>query len=154
MIHCSASQRSKKLFCLFSLFFLLLALPLASSGKEKQKDFPLTGKITGKGQNQHTSSSGGNNNIPVHTQVHFSHTYKIETDTRVYEVDCGKTAMFHTEGPECGGEQPLDIGTVLHFRVEKNSILISLPNGKEQKLRILEESAKPDPAPAKPEATK
>ncbi len=65
----------------------------------------------------------------------YSHTYKIETDTRIYEMDCGKTPMF--------------LGST---RVEKGSAHIQLSDGSEQKLRILNEEAKPDAksAEAKP----
>jgi hypothetical protein len=79
----------------------------------------------------------------------YSHTYKIETDTKIYEMDCGKTPMFFgSTGKECGGDKPLQIGDVIHFRVEKGSAHIPLSDGSEQKLRILNEEAKPETKPA------
>ncbi len=83
----------------------------------------------------------------------YSHTYKIETDTKVFELDCDKTAMFHSTGEGCGGDKKLEIGDVIHFRVEKESFYIPLADGSEQKLRILSQELKPESKPdAKPDA--
>ena len=49
----------------------------------------------------------------------YSHTYKIETDTKIFELDCGKTAMFHSTGEGCGGNKKLEIGDVIHFRIKQ-----------------------------------
>ena len=83
----------------------------------------------------------------------YFHTYKVETDSRVYELDCEKRALVHNTGKECGGDQPLDIGSVLHFRIEKGDACIQLPDGKEQKLRVLSEDAKPEAKPGAAPAT-
>ena len=67
------------------------------------------------------------------------------TDTRVYELDCGKLPIFWgSTGRGCGGPKPLEIGDVIHFRTEKGSAYISLPDGSEQKLRILNEELRPE----------
>jgi hypothetical protein len=64
--------------------------------------------------------------------------------------------FFHTTGKGCGGDKELQIGDVIKFRTEKDSLYIPLPDGSEQKLRILNQELKPDakPAEAKPAEAK
>ena len=132
-----------------ALFFFTLFLLTASAAAKEPKTYPESGKVIGIGQNEHTKShpktgngmGGGSYSV-------YSHTYKIETDTKIYELDCGKTPMFGTTGKECGGDKPMQIGDVIHFRVEKGTAHIALSNGSEQKLRILNEEAKPESKPA------
>jgi len=131
------------------LIFAFVMLSAVAVAKEA-KTYPETGKVIGIGQNEHTKThpKTGNNTGGGSYSV-YSHTYKIETDTRIYEVDCGKTPMFFgSTGKECGGDKPLQIGDVIHFRVEKGSAHIPLSDGSEQKLRILSEEAKPEAKPA------
>jgi hypothetical protein len=137
-------------FDLFARFIFALVVFSAVATAKEAKAYPESGKVIGIGQNEHTKThpKTGNNTGGGSYSV-YSHTYKIETDTRVYEMDCGKTPMFlGSTGKECGGDKPLQIGDVIHFRVEKGSAHISLSDGSEQKLRILNEEAKPDAKPA------
>lgn len=134
---------------LLALFIFALVVSAVAAAKEA-KTYPESGKVIGIGQNEHTKThpQTGNNTGGGSYSV-YSHTYKIETDTRIYEMDCGKTPMFFgSTGKECGGNKALQIGDVIHFRVEKGSAYISLSDGSEQKLRILNEEAKPDAKPA------
>ncbi len=132
----------------FTLFLVTLLLTASAAAKEA-KTYPESGKVIGIGQNEHTKNhpktgngmGGGSYSV-------YSHTYKIETDTKIYELDCGKTPMFGVTGKECGGDKPLQIGDVIHFRVEKGSAHIPLSDGSEQKLRVLNEEAKPEAKPA------
>jgi hypothetical protein len=127
----------------------VFVLPVAAAGKEP-KTYSESGKVIGIGQSEHTKTHPvTGNNMGGGSYSVYSHTYKIETDTKIYEMDCGKTPMFFgSTGKECGGDKPLQIGDVIHFRVEKGSAHIPLSDGSEQKLRILNEEAKPETKPA------
>jgi len=143
------NERCKPSLYLLALFiFAVVALSGAAAAKEA-KTYPESGKVIGIGQNEHTKThpKTGNNTGGGSYSV-YSHTYKIETDTKIYEMDCGKTPMFlGSTGKECGGDKPLQMGDVIHFRVEKGTSYIPLPDGSEQKLRILNEEAKPETKP-------
>src|SRR5208337_1288573 len=141
-------RRNLSLSLLALLIFALAVLSGAVAEKEP-KTYPESGKVIGIGQNEHTKNhpKTGNNTGGGSYSV-YSHTYKIETDTEIYELDCGKTPMFGVTGKECGGDKPMQIGDVIHFRVEKGTAHIPLSDGSEQKLRILNEEAKPESEPA------
>jgi len=128
-----------KLTRLFFVFIFLAALTVTALAGDKEKSYPETGKVIGKGQTPHTygNQSGG--------YMRYTDTYRIETGTEILVLDCGKEAIFHTEGKECGGDHPLTIGTEIHFRIEKHHAFIPLSNGSEQKLEILSEEAKQAP---------
>ena len=148
----SKDSRITSLLTFISLALITLAvLPMNALAKDSEKTYPLTGKVVGVGQNptQVSNARGG-------TLTMNFHTYKVETESRVYELNCERRAAVHTTGKECGGDQPLEIGSVIHFREEKCEAYLQLPNGKEQKLRILSEDEKPEPKTpdAKPAETK
>jgi hypothetical protein len=129
---------------LFTFVAVVFALvPLIAVAKSAEKTYPMTGKVVGMGQNPISVSNNRGGNMTL-----FFHTYKVETDSRIYELDCEKRAIVHNSGKECGGDQPLEIGSVIHFRTEKGEAYLQLPDGKEQKLRILSEDAKPEPKAA------
>jgi hypothetical protein len=144
--------RCKPSLDLHALFIFALLVFSAVAAAKEAKTYPESGKIIGIGQNEHTKNhpnTGKNGTMGGGTYSVYSHTYKIETDTRIYEMDCGKTPTFiGSTGKECGGDKPLQIGDVIQFRVEKGSAHIALSDGAEQKLRILNEEAKPDAKPA------
>jgi hypothetical protein len=149
----SKERRKAALYLLALFLFTVVVLSGAAASKEP-KTYPESGKVIGIGQNEHTKTHPKTgNNMGGGSYSVYSHTYKIETDTKIYELDCGKTPMFGTTGHECGGDKPLQIGDVIHFRVEKGSAHIPLPNGSEQKLRILSEEAKPETKPADAKTT-
>jgi hypothetical protein len=92
----------------------------------------------------------------------YTHTYKIETSTKTYQLDCD-------EDNGCGGDKKIQIGDVIHFRLEKGWAYIPVVEtttdlstyakqtvSREQRLRILSEELKPnakptDAAPATPQ---
>ena len=82
-------------------------------------------------------------------QVTGTRTYKISTDSKIYELDCGKHPMFSRTPGECGGDKKLQIGDSIHFRMEKNwaylPVATTVESSGEQRLRILREEAKPQP---------
>ncbi len=143
-------ERCKPSLYLLALFILAVVALSGTAAAKEAKTYPESGKVIGIGQNEHTKThpKTGNNTGGGSYSV-YSHTYKIETDTKIYEMDCGKTPMFlGSTGKECGGDKPLQIGDVIHFRVEKGSAHIPLPDGSEEKLRILNEEAKPETKPS------
>jgi hypothetical protein len=114
---------------------------------KKPKTYPETGKVVGLGTTGHTRSNS----------TVYSHTYKVETDTTIFMLDCGKLPLISGTGGECGGEQrKIQLGDVLHFRIEKNNVYISAPDStgaagsEEEKLRIMSQELKPSPAAEKP----
>lgn len=136
--------------CLIAPFIFTLIVLSGTGAAKEPKTYPESGKVIGIGQTEHTKTHPKTgNNMGGGSYSVYSHTYKIETDTKIYELDCGKTPMFlGSTGKACGGDKPLQIGDVIHFRVEKDSARIPLSDSSEQKLRILSEEAKPEAKPA------
>ncbi|MFZ0479181.1 MAG: hypothetical protein WAL71_08525 [Terriglobales bacterium] len=139
----------------------LLVVPETALAKNEPKAYPESGKVISTGLNEHTKShpkTGPNGSMGGGNYSVYSHTYKVETDSRIYELDCGKvpTFGFHSTGKGCGGEKELEIGDVIKFRIEKDSFYLPKADGSEQKLRILNQELKPDAKPdeAKPAEAK
>ena len=44
----------------------------------------------------------------------------VETDTKSYLLECGHKPVFGSMGEECGGSKKLQLGDVIHFRIEKD----------------------------------
>jgi len=102
-----------------------------STAKKQPKTYPQEGKIVASSINQ----------------VARTRTYKVITETRVYELDCGiHPELFSSTPGECGGDKKLQIGQTLHFRIEKGKAFIPVPETVEQSgeqgLRILREELK------------
>src|ERR1700686_1171686 len=109
-----SEERCNPSFYLPALFISTLIVLSGAAAAKQTKTYPESGKVIGIGQNEHTKSHPRTgNNMGGGTYSVYSHTYKIETDTKIYEVDCGKTPMFlGGTGHECGGDKPLQIGDV------------------------------------------
>jgi hypothetical protein len=134
--------------------------------KKEPKTYPEEGRVIATGTTEHTRTSGsifgapgGATNGSVSSRSKYTHTYKVQTATKLFEMDCGKEAVFHSTGAEClAGSKPIQVGDVLHFRIDKDYAYIPLVDqdgtqGDEEKLRILSaEAAEPKketpPAPA------
>jgi hypothetical protein len=124
-----------------------LVLSQATFAAKAPKTYPEVGKVTGTGTGKRAVGQGG---------TAFTRTYRVETDTKIFELDCGKMPFFSRTGGECGGEKKLQIGDEIHFRTQKEWVYIPITGkdatGKEvsseQKLRILSEELKPDAKPA------
>ena len=138
-------QTHRRLAVFFGfLVVLTLALVVLSQpalAKNEPKTYPEEGKVVGTGVNSVTR-----------TRI-----YKVTTDTRAYELDCGKHPPLFSRTPgECGGEKKIQIGDVIHFRIEKDRAYLQVPPAVEasgeQKLRIQREEAKPNAPPKKPDA--
>jgi hypothetical protein len=139
--------------------------------KKEPKTYPEEGRVIATGTTEHTRTSGsifgapgGATNGSVSSRSKYTHTYKVQTATKIFEMDCGKEAVFHSTGAEClAGGKPIQVGDVLHFRIDKDYAYIPLldQNGTqsgeektgEEKLRILSAEAaeakqETPPAPA------
>jgi hypothetical protein len=147
-----------------ALTFLALVFSLGTAwAKKPPKTYSEEGKVIGAGSGQHTAGGGLIMGTPstVSVRTVYTRTYKVETATKVYELDCGKPpAMFSSNPGECGGDKKIQIGDVIHFRVDKGWAYIpivetthdSYSNAEqtvsgEQKLRVLSEDLKPDAKP-------
>jgi hypothetical protein len=138
---------------LLSSIVLVTVLAVTAFAEKQPATYPEEGKITATGQNEHSKTSGGgmimngNGNMNTHTRTMYSHVYTVQTDTKMYQLDCGKLPAFHSTGGECGGDKKFELGDVIHFRVEKGTAYVSITDGGkpgEQKLRILNEELRPD----------
>jgi len=121
--------RKLAVWIVVTIFAVGIMKPLARA--ENAHVYPIAGKIVGRSANQITRTV----------------TYRVLTESKIYELDCGKHAVFSSTPPECGGEKKLQIGDEIHFRLEKNRAYLPVepsvdPSG-EQKLRILREEVKP-----------
>ena len=133
---------------------LLLSTALA---KKAPKTYPEEGKIIATAVNElpvttytHTGRQNGGSTVPVRS-IRRTRIYTIQTATKTYELDCGKAPhMFSTKIVECGGDKKLEIGDTVHFRIEKGWAYIPAPEAadptQEQKLRVLNEELKTEPA--------
>ena len=131
---------SSKIFHLLVVLTLaLVVLSQAGFAKNEPKTYPETGKVIGLG----TAKS------PARNGAVFTRTYKIETDMKIYELDCGKSPIFARVGGECGGEKKLQLGDEIHFRTQKEWVYIPITekgtDTVEQRLRIISEDLKPGP---------
>ena len=145
MQHYQARQSTQTFNVLVIFIFAVVVLQGIAVAKHQQKTYPESGKVIAGGLNQLTVDGPPMGSAGGSVQTKYTHTYKVQTDTRVYELDCGKLPMFWgSTGRGCGGPKPLEIGDVIHFRTDKRSAYIPLPNGSEQKLRILNEELRPE----------
>ena len=137
-------QSRRKLFP--AIFFLLtLFLPITTFASKQPKTYPEEGKIVAVGLNTYS----------VGASKLYTHTYTVLTGTKRYILDCDKKPFLGKTGAECGGDKKLQIGDVIHFRVEKSSAYIPIaetlspiepPKQSEQKLKILSEELRPEAA--------
>jgi len=129
----------------------------------KDPTYPEEGKVTATSVNQvpvttYTQANGVT--IPVKT-IRLSRTYTVQTETKTYDLDCGKTPhMFSRTPGECGGTKKIQVGDSIHFRLQKGWAYIPITemNGgkeesKEQKLRVVNEELKAEGEAAPPEKT-
>lgn len=136
-----------------------------AAAKKEPKTYPEEGTVVGTGTTEHAHTSGsvfgapgGMTNGSVSSRSTYSHTYKVQTATKIYELDCGKKAVFqgfHSTEPECLVDgKPIKVGDVIHFRINNDSAYIRQlnPDGtqSEEKLRILSEDEAPKQNPSAP----
>lgn len=125
-----AHNPARVLFLCVLSFAILMG---SAAAKQQPKTYPEEGKIIGTGTTEHTHTSGsifggpgGPTTGSIGSRSKYTHTYKVQTSTKVFELDCGQEAVFHSTGKECGGEKPLQVGDVIHFRIEKEWVYIPI----------------------------
>jgi hypothetical protein len=122
-------------------------LSVTAFASKEPKNYPEEGKIVATGLTEWV----------VNSKHQYAHTYTVVTDARSYLLECGHKPVFGTMGEECGGSKKLQIGDVIHFRIEKNQAYIPITkvdnSVAEEKLHILNTTLKPDAPTDKPQAT-
>lgn len=145
-----------------ALLLAALFAPRPATAGKTPKGYPEEGKITATAINQvpvvRYQSTGPNGTTMPVKGVSLSRTYTVQTATKTYELDCGKHPHMFSKTPgECGGDKKLQIGDVIHFRIEKGSAYIPVPStvepSGEQKLRVINEELTSDDS-ANPPAAK
>jgi hypothetical protein len=126
---------------------LILALGLLSMtafANKEPKTYPEEGKIVATGLSEWV----------VNRQHQHAHTYTVVTSAKSYVLECGHKPVFGSMGEECGGSKKLQLGDVIHFRIEKDQVYIPITktdnSAGEEKLRILSTALKPDAPADKP----
>ena len=137
-----------------ALTLTLVLAPSSAWAKKEPKSYPIEGKVSGTAIKQvpYTYSSSDGKTTQSHRGIARTRAYTIQTDTKTYELDCGKRpGIFSSTPGECGGDKKILIGDVVHFRVNKGWAYIPITeNGQtdlEQKMRILNEDLQSDPMP-------
>jgi len=98
----------------------------------------------------------------INSQHQHAQTYTVETDTKSFLLECGHMPVFGSMGEECGGRKKLQLGDVIHFRIEKNWVYIPITksdnSASEEKLCVMSAALKayspanrPQAAPEKTE---
>jgi hypothetical protein len=126
----------------------ILALGLLSAtvfANKQTKTYPEVGKIVATAITEQD----------VRDEHYTAHTYTLVTESKSYLLECG-FPWVGTRGRECGGSKKLQIGDVIHFRIEKDRVYIPITKSDnsvgEEKLRILSTSLRADAPPDKPQA--
>jgi hypothetical protein len=142
---CSQRRPGAFLFCILTAF-ILCGSALA---KDPPGSYPETGKVIDKGMNPHVNNfvrvANGSVSGTSTSSTSFTHIYRVETAQRIFALDCLKYKAFKMK--DCGGENGMQIGDVIHLRIEKGWAYVPLPGGKEDKLQILSDEAKPEDQP-------
>jgi len=133
---------------LIALFVLALGiLPGIAFASKEPKTYPEEGKIVATGLNEWV----------INRQHQYSHTYTVVTKTKSYMLECGHRPVFGSMGEECGGSKKLQIGDVIHFRIDKNQVYIPITkidnSAAEEKLHILSTALRPDTPTETPQAS-
>ncbi|MBI3476492.1 MAG: hypothetical protein HY010_12235 [Acidobacteria bacterium] len=141
----------------------------ASAGK-KDPTYPEEGKITATTVNQVpvTTYAQANGTTMAVKSIKYTRIYTVQTETKTYDLDCGKTPHIFSRTPgECGGTKKIQVGDSIHFRLQKGWAYIPITEinegkeeSREQKLRVVNEELKegeaatPAKTDAKPPVTK
>ena len=140
-------QRGARAFAELAVFIVALSLLSVTAVANKEpKTYPEEGKILATGLTEWV----------INSQHQHAHTYTVVTGTKSYLLECSHKPVFGSMGEECGGSKKLQIGDVLHFRIEKDLAYIPITKADnsvgEEKLRILSTALKSDAPADKPQA--
>jgi hypothetical protein len=134
----STVRRDALVLACLTTFILLTSAAFA----KQHKLYPQEGKVVGTG-------------VLEHHVGYYSHTYTVQTSEKVLLLDCDKSGSFlHRTGEECGGNKKLQVGDVIHFRLEKEWLYLPVTETfadidnidrqqqTEQRLRVVKEELK------------
>ena len=126
-------------FAVLAIFILALGLLSAPAFANKEaKAYPEEGKIVATGLSEWV----------INSQHQYAHTYTVVTNSRSYLLECGHKPLFGSMGEECGGSKKLQIGDIIHFRIDKDRAYIAITkidnSVAEEKLRIISTALKPN----------
>jgi hypothetical protein len=132
-------------FVAVAVFVLALGLlPFSALANKDAKGYPEEGKIMATGLTEWV----------INNQHQHAHTYTVVSNGKSYILECGHKPVFGSMGEECGGNKKLQIGDVIHFRIEKEKVFIPITKtdntAGEEKLIILSTELKPDAPADKP----
>jgi hypothetical protein len=130
-------QRKTRPFVATAFVLALGLLSATTFANKEAKTYAETGKIVETGLTEWV----------VNSQHQHAHTYTVVTESRSYLLECGHKPLFGSMGEECGGIKKLQIGDVIHFRIEKEHAYIPITKSDnstgEEKLSILKKSLRP-----------
>jgi len=141
-------QPGTRALAVLGVFILALGiLSVTALASKEPRTYPEEGKILATGLTEWV----------VNSQHQYAHTYTVVTNAKSYLLECGHKPLFGSMGEECGGSKKLQIGDVIHFRIDKNQAYIPITkidnSVAEEKLHILSTTLKPDAPTDRPPAT-
>jgi len=146
-MHIDRQPGTRALAVLVVFILALGVLSATAFGNKQPKAYPEEGKIVATGLTEWV----------VNSQHQYAHTYTVVTNAKSYLLECGHKPLFGSMGEECGGSKKLQIGDVIHFRIDKNQAYIPITkidnSVAEEKLHILSTALKPDAPTDRPPAT-
>jgi len=123
------------------VILICFTVALGSPGCIQAKDaksYPEEGKIVATGLTEWV----------INRQHQYAHTYTVEAGNKRYVMECSHKPLFGTTGEECGGSKKLQIGDVIHFRMDNDRVFIPITkvdnSTGEEKLKILSTELKPE----------
>ena len=120
---------------LILLFSLCVVLPTVAFAGEKQ--YPVEGTVTALGTEKE----------PMGPHQLFEYrTYTVKTLSRIFVLRCPNdmNAVLAKRGCSGVGKKQIEIGDMIHLRIEKRNAYMQTAKGKEQRLDVLSESVKSD----------
>ncbi len=132
-------QRVIRALAVLALFVLALGLlPVSVFASKDAKTYPEEGKIVATGLSEWV----------INSKRQYARTYTVVTGGKSYLLECGHRPLFGSTGEEYGGSKKLQIGDVIHFRIDKDKAYVPITktdnSAAEEKLRILSTALKPD----------
>ncbi len=111
-----------------------ILLPTYASGGENEKQYPIQGKVTARAI---TSDIFGGKDVT--TTKH--RVYTVQTSNRTYVLECEYwlNGIHIHSARECGGSKAIQLGDLLHFRIENDYAYVQTDKG-EDRLDILSEA--------------
>jgi hypothetical protein len=108
-------KQGTRAFAVLAVFILALGLlSITVFANKEPKTYPEEGKIVATGLSEWV----------VNSKHQHAHTYTVVTETKSYLLECGHKPVFGSMGEECEGSKKLQLGDLIHFRIEKDLVYI------------------------------